>query len=135
MEKEKLKKLIIKYIIPYSILILLVIPFVCIDGSGIKHIYFSPIQLIIKWDNNAIIFLIYSLINIAYIIFVSLKNTKINFHTKRVLLYSSLCFYIIIFKKTSNTNLNLLCVFINIIVGLIYLLNFIREYSIQNPNK
>ena len=43
---EKTVKNIFKYAVPILMIIILLIPFICIDGSGLKHIHLSPLTIL-----------------------------------------------------------------------------------------
>lgn len=127
---EKTVKYIFNYIVPVLMLIVLLIPFICIDGSGVDHIYLSPIKILFEKHIHNFTNIIFVLLTIAYIVLVFVKQNKTIFQSKRILLIASTIVYFILFKVTSNTNLNLLCVVLNFIIFLIYILNYIREYLV-----
>lgn len=127
---EKTVKYIFNYIVPVLMLIVLLIPFICIDGSGVDHIYLSPIKILFEKHSHNVTNIIFVLLTIAYIVLVFVKQNKTIFQSKRILLIASTIVYFILFKVTSNTNLNLLCVVLNFIIFLIYILNYIREYLV-----
>ena len=47
------------------------------------------------------------------------------------MLFTSAILYFVIFKLTSNINLNLLSAFLNSLVIIIYIANFIRDYMVK----
>lgn len=127
---EKVVKYLFNYVVPILMALVLLIPFICVDGSGIDHIYLSPIRILIEKHINNFTNIIYILLTVAYVVFVFVKQDKNTFQIKRVFLIASTIVYFILFKLTSNTNLNLLSVVLNLIIFIIYLLNYIREYLV-----
>jgi len=128
---ERILKIFYVYIIPILLVLTIFIPFICIDGIETRYIYLSPFGTFFKWTASSVTTLIYVLINIAYLICSLINQTKITGQIRRVMLFTSVVLYFIIFKVTSNTNLNLLCVVINIFIGVIYIINFVRDYTIK----
>ena len=127
---EKVIKYLFNYITPILMIAALFIPFICVDGSGVSHIYLSPMQILFEKHINNIANIIYILLTILYVVFAFMKQNKNISQIKRVFLISSTIVCFILFKVTSNTNLNLLCVVLSFIILIIYILNYIREYLV-----
>ena len=127
---KKFKEIMFNYIIPIALVSIIFIPFICLFGS-IGHIYLSPITAIINWEPSSIAVVIYVLFNIAYLVLVYVKQNKTVGQARRVMLFTSVILYFVIFKLTSNINLNLLSAVLNTLVIIIYIANFIRDYMIK----
>ena len=127
---EKTVKNIFKYAVPILMIIILLIPFICIDGSGLKHIHLSPLTILFEKHIYNVTNIIYILFTVGYVITVFLKQNKNTFQIKRVFLIASTIVYVILFKVTSNTNLNLLSVLLNMFIFTIYLFNYIRDFLV-----
>lgn len=128
---EKLKNVVHTYILPLLVVIIIFIPFISIDGTGSTHVHISPIEAIIRWSPYSIGLIIYGVIGITYLIFAYINQNKTRSYIRRIMLFASVILYFLIFKLTSNTNLNLFCVIINMIVAAVYIVNFIRDYLIK----
>lgn len=130
---KKTNLFIIKYMVPCLLIVIYFIPFICVKLPDVNNdsvyydTYFSPFKLLFNMNIYSIISIIFLLINISYFVFCVLKLNNKKVFIKRVLLISSIIFYILIFKFSTNSNLNLLSTLINVFVALIYILNLIKE--------
>jgi len=127
--EQKLKYLF-DHIVPILMIIILLIPFICVEGLGLDYIHLSPLKILLEKHINNITNILFILILITYIILSYLKQNQKIKTSKRIALIATTILYFVLFKVTSNTNLNLLCVVLNFIVLIIFILNYIREYLI-----
>lgn len=127
---EKTLNYLFNYVAPTLMVSILFIPFICVEGTEVNFIYLSPIKILFEKHIHNITNILFILLVIGYVIVAFLNLNKNIFKSQKILLVASTIIYFILFKVTSNINLNLLCAVLNLTILGIYILNYIREYLI-----
>lgn len=130
---NKIKKYIIKYLLPSLLVVIFFIPFICVKLKAasttqiIKDLYLSPFSVLFDGYKLGVISVLFLGVNVVYIVYCLIHETPKRILIRRIALLSSIIMYILIFKFTTNTNLNLFAVLINIGIAIIYIINCFKE--------
>lgn len=127
-----MKYVLLKFIMPFLVVIVFFIPFICLkvtkeNNLNYYDIYLSPLKCVLTMNKYSILSITFLLINLIYFIACAIKDNVHSLNFRKIALTLSIIIYIFIFKFTSNSNLNLFSVFINSFIVLIYICNCIKE--------
>lgn len=129
---KKVKYVLLKFIMPFLVIVVFFIPFICLkvqkeNNFNYYDIYLSPLKCLLSMNKYGVLSITFLLINLMYFIFCVIKDNAYVINFRKITLALSIIIYIFTFKFTTNSNLNLFSVFINLFIVLIYICNCIKE--------